>query len=176
MKTIKITGNQREKLCNELARLTFELKKDENVKCIYFAPYYGLKGYTPIKGKVLLITVVTDYGISERKELAEKFKEYNALHNKAELIKDFGLKILIETDSADRYTLLDISISECRRSNALMNSYILYDGTGEFTKIKEKATKNFKNGGEIPGIVFYYDNRREIVPPLDIKLNRVINK
>lgn len=171
MEVINITEEQREKLCSELARLTFEFRKDKSVKCIYFAPYKGLGS---IAGNVLEVTLVRDG--SEDNDLDEKLKEYNVSHQEHDFIREFGFKIFLDTDDARRYTIMDLNPSECRRSNNLMNSVILYDESGEFTQIKEQTANVVKDNGEgITGVYYYYDNLAEVFPPLDETLERAID-
>ena len=169
MEIINITEEQRDQLCRELARLTFEFRKDKNVRCIYFAPY---KGFGSILGNVLDVTIVRN-GRNDN-DLEEKIKKYNLSHQEHNFIRKFGFKIFLETDEDIRYTLMDLNPSECRKSNHLMNSVILYDESGEFTQIKEQITKVVKKNGE--GTVYhYYDNLAEVFPPLDETLDRAID-
>lgn len=171
MKVINITEEQRNKLCSELARLTFEFRKDKSVKCIYFAPY---KGLGIIAGNILEVTLVKDG--SEDDDLDKKLKEYNSSHQEHDFIREFGLKIFLDTDDSRKYTTMDLNPSECRKSNNLMNSVILYDRNGEFTQIKEQTTNVFKdNGGGITGVYYYYDNLAEVFPPLDETLDRAMD-
>lgn len=171
MKVINITEEQRNKLCSELARLTYEFRKDKSVKCIYFAAYKGLGN---ISGNVLEVTLVRDG--SEADDLDEKLKEYNSLHQEQDFIREFGFKIFLDTDAARGYTTMNLNPSEFRRSNNLMNSVILYDSNGEFTQIKEQTANVVKNNGEgITGVYCYYDNLAEIFPPLDEALDRAMD-
>ena len=55
MEVINITEEQKINLSKKLAKLVFKLKKDDDVECIYFAPY---KGLGPIRGNVLEVTLV----------------------------------------------------------------------------------------------------------------------
>lgn len=170
MKSINITEEQRNKLCSELARLTFEFRKDKSVKCVYFAPYIGLGN---IAGNVLEVTLVKDG--SENDDLDKKLKEYNLSHIKHDFIREFGCTIFLDIDDARKYTTLDLNPSECRRSNHLMNSLILYDVNGEFTKIKEQTVNAVKNNGKgITEIYYYYDNLAEIFPSLDETLYKAL--
>ncbi len=155
MEVISITNEQRDKLCDELARLTFEIKKDKNVKCIYFAPYKGLNS---IEGNVLEVTIVRT---SETSALINT-DEYK----KIDCLKEFGLKIIIDLDDISNYTIMDLNNSECRRSNNLMNSVILYDESGEFTRIKEQTADFVKDNDK---------NLAEIFPPLDETLNKALD-
>ena len=165
MEIINITEEQRNNLCNELARLTFELRKNKSVTCIYFAPY---KGFGNILGNVLDITIVRNG--SKDNDLDKQIKEYNLSHQEHDFIREFGFKILLETDIDIRYTLMALNPSECTRSKNLMNSVILYDESGKFTQIKEKITSVVKKNGE-DTLYYYYDNLAEVFPPLDETLD-----
>lgn len=166
MKIINITEEQRDKLCSELARLTFEFRKDKSIECIYCAPYKGLGS---IVGNVLEVTLVRD-GIGDN-DLDEKIKEYNLSHQEHDFIREFGFKIFLDTDKAIKYTIMDLNSSESVRSNHLMNSTILYDGSGKYTKIKKQIPKEGKNNG----FYYYYDNLAEVFPPLDETLYKAID-
>ena len=102
MKVINITEEQRDKLCSELARLTFDFKKIESIECIYFAPYKGLGS---IAGNVLDVTLVRDG--SEDDDLDEKIIEYNLSHQEHDFIQEFGFQILLEDDETI-YILLNV--------------------------------------------------------------------
>ncbi|MBP3634928.1 MAG: hypothetical protein J6J17_00515 [Bacilli bacterium] len=66
-------------------------------------------------------------------------------------------------DNAQKYTKLPLNPSEVIRANDLFNSIILYDKTGEYSKIKEETQKylNIANSG-----VFEYENLAEVYPPM----------
>lgn len=169
MKFINITEEQRKELCDELAKLTFEFRKDKDIKCIYFAPY---KGFGNITGNVLEITLVK--GSNKDTVLEERLKEYNLSHQGHDFIRKFGFKILLDSDEERKYTTMDLNHSECIRSNNLMNSTILYDENGKFTQIKEKTTNVAKNNGK-DTFYYYYDNLAEVFPPLNEELDSVLD-
>jgi len=159
MKVINITEEQRDALQKELARLTFEIKKDPRVVCIYFAPYKALDS---MGRNTMVITVA--------KEKATEEDQYNMLDKQNDYFKSFGMSITIVVDDASEYNIIDYDASVRRRSNDLMNSVILYDKSGEFSRIKEKTAHWFSLSNE-NGVYYYYDNLAEIYPPLDINLN-----
>lgn len=165
MEIINITEEQREKLCNELARLILKFRENKSIKCVYFIPC-KLPG--SISDNVLEVTLVRD---GEADDLNEKLKEYNSSHQEYSFIKEFGFEIFLVLDDAKKYSIIDLNPSEVRRSINLMNSTILYDESGEFTKIKEQATKAFKDNN---GVYFYYDNLVEVFPPLEDVINKIL--
>ena len=170
MEIINITEEQRDKLCAELARLTFEARKDKSVKCIYFAPY---KGLGDLEGNVLEVTFVRD---SCNLDEEGKFKEYNATHQTHDALREYGLKILLDSDDANKYKVKDSNATEYERSNSLMNSVILYDESGIFTKIKDQTTAVINaHGSEIAGIYFPYANLASIYPELDEVLDKAMD-
>lgn len=170
MEIINITEEQKDKLCNELARLTFEARKDKSVKCIYFAPY---KGLGDLDGNVLEVTLVRDSCCLDEEE---KFREYNKKHQTHDAVREYGLKILLDSDKASKYTVTDSNPSEYERSNNLMNSVILYDESGLFTKIKEQTTAVINaHGSEIAGVYFPYANLATIYPELDEALDKAMD-
>lgn len=160
MNIINITEEQKNKLCVELARLVVEYKKDENVKCIYFAPY---KGLGKIRGYVLELTLIKKDSIVD-----EKIKQYNESHQTEDYLREFGVKIDVEVEDEKKYTITDFNLSEIKKCNNLFNSTILFDRTGKYTKIKERLQQigNNKAHG-----IFYYGNLAEINPPLPNELN-----
>lgn len=164
MEIINITKEQRDKLCSELARLTFELRKDKRIKCIYFAPFEGLDSTS---GNFLEVTLVRDG--SEYDDLDEKIKEDNISYQAHGFIQKCGLRIFLNTDEAVRYTTINLNFSEWESINNLIHSTILYDESGKFTQIKEQITNIVKNFYD------YYDNLAEVFPPLDKALDKAID-
>lgn len=144
------------KLCNELAKLTYELKQNKHVECIYFAPF---KNFGDEKGNIIDITVVSDELLD-----VDLDKQYKHRVSKRKQLESFGVKIIIDNVSKDGYTHMPVNPSERRKGNDIFNSTILFDRTGEYTKIKEK-TENIGVGKH--SRLFYYENLAEIVPPID---------
>ena len=170
MEVINITSEQRNNLCSELAQLLFEFKKYKSVKCIYFAPYYGLD---TMEGSVLKVTLVRD-GIND--DLEEKIQKYNFLHKCQEAIDEFGLRIYLDSDTKRKYTLVALNPDEIKRENYLFNSIILYDEDGECTKIRKHVTNSVNyNGGLIPGVYYYFENLSKIEPPIEETLEKAID-
>ena len=168
MEIINITEEQRDKLCSELARLTFELRKDKRIKCIYFAPFEGLGS---ISGNFLEVTLVRDG--NEYDDLEEKIKEDNISYQAHGFIQKCGFRILLNTDEAVRYATINLNPSESESINNLMHSTILYDESGKFIKIKEQITNIVKNNEQT--FSNYYDNLAEVFPPLDETLDKAID-
>ena len=80
MEVINITDEQKNNLCQELAKLVFELKKDNEVECIYFVPY---KGLGDIRGNVLEVTLVKQSDNDVNNDIAERNRFYFEEENKA---------------------------------------------------------------------------------------------
>ncbi len=95
---IVLSKKHRKNVCEELARLVFELRKDESVECIYFAPFKNLGDIT---GYVLDITIVRNNFI--QKEDTEEFEEYNNRHQE-EMLRKYGIKIYMHTNASQDYT------------------------------------------------------------------------
>lgn len=154
MEVINITDEQKNNLCQELAKLVFELKKDNEVECIYFVPYIGLG---VIRGNVLEVTLVKQSDNDVNNDIAER----NRFYFEEESLRKFGVKIFIDTDVAHKYTFIDLNPSEMRRSNSLFNSTILFDRYGKYTELKGQKKQD--------GIIVKEDireNLAEIVPPI----------
>lgn len=156
---INLNEIQRMNLCNELAQLTYELKQNEHVQCIYFAPYKNLGS---IRGNVVNITVVSDLQVP-----MEFDSQYQRRVSRKEQLSQFGVKIYIDTMQEEGYTHLPLNPSERKKGNDIFNSTILFDRTGEYTKIKEVTEKI---GVGEHSRLFYYDNLAEIIPPLEDRL------
>lgn len=153
---INITDEQRKNLVDEIATLVAKMKKKQEVECIYFAAYKGL-GY----GNVLDFTVVIK-GYSEK--VKQEFSKYDKLFQEDDLIRKFGIKIYVNADDSRKYTTLPLNPSETLRANNLFNSVILYDKTGEYSKIRQEAQEH----ADIPNSnVFEYENSAEIFPPIE---------
>ena len=152
MEVINITDEQKNNLCQELAKLVFELKKDNDVECIYFVPYIGLGD---IRGNVLEVTLVKQSDNDVNNDIAER----NRFYFEEESLRKFGVKIFIDTDVAHKYTFIDLNPSEATRSNSLFNSTILFDRYGKYTELKGQKKQD--------GIIISpYENLAEIVPPI----------
>lgn len=155
---INITDEQRKNLVNEIAALVTKMKKKQEVECIYFASYKGL-GY--IKGNVLDFTVVIK-GYSEK--VKQEFSKYDKLFQDDDLIRKFGIKIHVNADDSRKYITLPLNPSETLRANCLFNSVILFDRTGEYSKMKQEAQEHV----DIPNSnVSEYENSAEIYPPIE---------
>lgn len=160
MKIINITEEQRNKLCNELAKILLDFKKDENVECIYFAPY---KGLGKIRGYVLELTLIEKDANKD-----EKIKEYNTSHQNEETLSELGVKIEIDIEDESKYPTIELDPTQLKKYNNLFNSVILFDRTGKYTRIKKQLEKFEINKGT--GI-YYYENLAEIEPPIMDKIN-----
>lgn len=145
---IVLSEEQRKNVCEELARLVFELKKDESVECIYFAPF---KNLGDIEGYVLDVTIV-------KNEDTKEFEEYNCLHQEEEMLKKYGLKIYVHSNLSQDYTIPSPH-SIPNTCYDLFQSAILFDRYGEYYKII-KTMKNQK------GMISYYSNLAQIEPPI----------
>lgn len=159
MEIINITEDQKEKLCDILARLTHKFQQDQFVECIYFTTYdrfedslYALE----------LTLVIRNLNLKKKKLL----EQYTKLLSKESSLRKYGIRIYVHGSYAEKYTLFDLNPSEVRASNDLFNSTILFDRTGEYTEIKDKQSK--VKG--INNLYFDYENLAEIVPPLDLSL------
>ena len=158
MEIIKINGSQKIRLCNYLAKSVFNLKKDDAVQCIYFAPYENLGD---IKGRTIKITIV----VKDRLEL-EKQTIYGSESKKISAYeqdrKDYGFKIYTCVDRSSSYTAFPLNPSRIIRRNHLLNSTILFDRTGEYTRIKKAVDKQFHGDNGL----YYYTNLVQIEPPI----------
>lgn len=152
---INITDEQRKNLVNKIATLVAEMKIKQEVECIYFAAYKGLGN---IRGNVLDFTVVIR-GYSEK--IKQEFSKYDKLFQDHDLIRKFGIKIYVNTDYSQRYITLPLNPLP---SSCLFNSVILFDRTGEYSKIKQEVQKyvDISNSN-----VFEYENSAEIYPPIE---------
>lgn len=161
MEIINITEEQKKELCDELARLTFQFRNNRSVKCICFSSY---KGLGEMKGNILNITIIKD--IRENDHFDEELNEYNLRYQEHDSIRQFGLKIFLDVADVRNYQITDLNSIDSIRGNDLRNSIILYDESGQFTRIKEESTKKT----DAPT----YDNLAEIYPPLAEELDKAL--
>lgn len=70
----------------------------------------------------------------------------------------------MNADDSRKYITLPLNPSETLRANCLFNSAILFDRTGEYSKIKQEAQEyvDISNSN-----VFEYENSAEIYPPIE---------
>lgn len=154
MEVINITEEQKNNLCQELAKLVFEFKKNNGVECIYFIPF---KEFGKIRDNVLEVTLVMQ-SVNDT-DVNTDITKRNRFYLEEESLKKFGVKIFVDTDIAHKYTVIDLNPSEVKRSNSLFNSTILFDRYGKYTELKGQK----KQDGVI---IFHYKNLAEIVPPI----------
>lgn len=164
MRVINITEEQRDKLCNELAKLLFEFRKNENIECIYYRTFIWMLGF----GKnVLDIVLVNKENIEEEdKECVRGYEHYTD----EQCLKEFGVKIHVCMDNANLYTTIALNKDEIIRQNELFNSTILFDKTRKYSKIKENAKK-----AGITDNIYYYGDLAKIHPPIEKALDNVID-
>lgn len=154
---INITDEQKNNLVNELVKLVSEFKQKENVECIYFAPYKGMEGISA--GNILELVVVIN---GQYRNI--DFNQYNKKYETHDYIRKYGIRIYIAPDNHNKYTTMPLNPSEIKRANWLYNSSILFDKTGEYSQIKEKAEKY---GNMLNSNIYQYGNLAEIYPPID---------
>lgn len=164
-KCINISEKQNQQLCKELGRLVYKFKQNEKIECIYFGCYKGLGG---IVGNVLELTLVAD---EVTDELRDKIKSMNSkIYGQENSIKNLGVKLYIDLDNSNKYTVLPLNPSSIKSTNALFNSTILYDKDGKFFHLMEKKNEFFEQQDKIRNLFFVYGNAAELVPPIDESL------
>ena len=160
MKTIKITEEQRNELCYEIARLVMKFKKEKNVECIYITTSLNSGD---IKGNVLNLTVVEQGWADEARK--QKLERWNRMYQKNDFIRKLGFRIYIDTDNAEKYTTFALNPSEIARNQYLFNGTILFEQSGKYSRIKQQATEDFISKG-VDSLYSHYTNLVEVVPPL----------
>ena len=138
MKKIEITEQQRNELCYEIARLLLKFKKDQNVECIYFAPY---SEFGDIKGNVLILTIVKQGWSDQASE--QQFEAWNRMYQKEYFARKLGFSIYVDVDNAEEFTSFALNPSEVKRNQDLFNSTILFDKTGEYSKMSQRVRDIF---------------------------------
>lgn len=152
MEIITMTDNQKDSLCLELAKLVTTFKQDENIQCIYFAAYKDLGS---VKGNVLKLSLVVN-------ESSEDLTSCNDKYALNECINEFGLQIVVGTSLAARYpNFIPNHPWEKESVNALFNSMILFDRTGDYTKVKQIALYPCYVDSKS---IYFYDNKAYIDP------------
>ncbi len=155
MGAIKITEEQRDRLCDELAKLVFEFRENRNIECIYFRTFMGLLGY----GKnVLDLVLVTNGNIEEEdKQCVRGFESYTS----EDTLNEYGVKIHICMDDASLYKNEAHNMDETIRQNELFNSTILFDRTGKCSEIKDRVQRIGINAD-----IYYYEDLADLFPPI----------
>ena len=170
MNKIELKEEQIERICESIAEVYINYRYDQNVECIYFAPYtdfYGQAKESRPNGNAIEITVVTT---NEPTKEEEKFiKNFNRLCQTKKFEKENGIGIKIELDEAINYSTIAMHSYEERRQRNLLNSQILLDKTGNYQRIQSKV-KEFNKNGTLES----YKNIAEIIPPIDNKLDIAI--
>lgn len=170
MEVISITENQRDELCKELAKLTFDWSKINGVECIYVTPYIN---FGMIKGNVFEVTVVKT-GTSN---IIEKFKEECQLKNQEkEREESPGFKIIFHTiDMKDKSMELQVSefmeediddetiVSMFIENLSFARSIILYERCKQYTKLQKQAIEFAEKNSQ--------DSWVEVIPPLEETFN-----
>ena len=168
MNVINITEEQREKLCNNVANLVNHLKQFEDIECIYIASYIR---YIRKTEPTLNITIVKKNPYNKDDVLNKIINFYKKMYQNEHNFKENGIKFSIEIDKSDKYNKLWLNPSELLRYNFLFNSQIIYDRTGDYSKLKQIA-ETYKNETNLN--IYYYENKADLQPPAFEKIKQKI--
>ena len=174
MNKIELNEEQIERICEAIAEVYINYRYDQNVECIYFAPYTNYKLGFIEKNKInnvevnaIEITVVTKDNSTENEKKYEK--SFNRKHKTKKHLRENNTIIKVVLDESRYYSPFGLHNSERRRGKDLLDSHILLDKTGEYEKIK-KIVKEHNAAGNFAS----YENIAEIIPPIDNKLDKDI--
>ena len=129
-------------LVDELAKITYKFKKEENVECIYFLPAKSESEncYS------IMINLITKSKCNND-HLLNSILNYNISKEKKEFETETNTKINITTDEACCYNnILDKKNSLMQKSaeNDLFNATILYDKSGKYYRLKKQIDLRYQ--------------------------------
>ncbi len=174
MNKIELKEEQIERICETIAEVYINYRYDQNVECIYFAPYTNYTAEYTYRNKIhrtkqnaIEITVVTKDNSTENEKKYEK--SFNRKHKTKKYLKENNTIIKVVLDESRYYSPFGLHNYERRRGRNLLDSHILLDKTGDYEKIK-KIVKEYNASGDFAS----YENIAEIIPPIDNKLDKDI--
>lgn len=129
-------------LVDELARITYKFKKEENVECIYLLP---AKSESENCYSMMVNLIVKSN--NNNKHLLNSVLNYNISKEKEEFENKSNTKISITTDLACCYNnIFDKKNSLMQKSaeNDLFNATILYDKSGKYYRLKKQIDLRYK--------------------------------
>ena len=147
---INLTDEEHSFLSQELTDTIKGLYKDDNIDSVYLTNYQDSKHSKGTLNIVVLLESGADYYTYDR--LMEKLNSKIAEGNKT------GVNVAFDYDYESRYSTTAMNSSEVHRVEQLVESKILFDKTGNVSRVKE-AMKKY---GHLYG--FYLV---DYVPPVD---------
>lgn len=123
-------------LVDELARIVYKFKKEENIECIYILP---AKSKNEDCYNIMVNLIVKSN--CENTHLLNSVHNYNISKEKNEVESNSNTKISITTDLASCYNnILDKQNTLMQKSaeNDLYNGIILYDKSGKYYRLKKQ--------------------------------------
>ena len=129
-------------LVDELARITYKFKKEENVECIYFLPFESNNCDIDIN-----FNIVIKSGKIDNRLLNLIFK-YNIDMKKRNIENIANFKMSINIDESSYYNnMFDKKHSYMQKNaeNDLHNAIILYDKSGKYNRLKKEISLKLNN-------------------------------
>ena len=156
---INLTDEEHSFLSQELTDTIKGLYKDNNIDSVYLTNYQDSKHSKGTLNIVVLLESGADYYTYDR--LMEKLNSKIAEGNKT------GVNVAFDYDYENRYSTTAMNSSEVHRVEQLVESKILFDKTGNVSRVKE-AMKKY---GHLYG--FYLV---DYVPPVDETVSLKLTK
>lgn len=157
---IKLTEEEKNFLSQELTDKIKELYKDENIDSVYLTNYQDLESS---KG-TLYIVVLLKQGSNQYTYYDTLMKELNS---KIAQNNQTGVKVAFNIDFENKYSISAMNSSEVHRVEQLVESTILFDKSGELSKI-QKTRKKYDH--------LYSFHLVDYVPPIDKTITRKLAK
>ena len=117
-------------LYDEIARLTCEYRKLDEVECIYLMPH------TMDKKDIYSLILVLSEPIKD-KNVLYRMSVYNVNNRSASRKVKFGGEVRVGCDFSKYYNEKALTQKEIDKAVALKSSHILYDKTGDYIKIRK---------------------------------------
>lgn len=157
MNVIRLTPFQQRNLCDDLANITCQFKKQNGVECMYFTPYQNSMIFD---GGVITITLVIN---GNPAEFQDKVEAFNNAHQTPNSLSKTGVMLFVGTDEKERYNNMSLDRKNGIRPYRFVNSTILYDKSNNYRQLQTKLVEVCQREGKN---IFPAGNVALIEPPL----------
>ena len=125
MNRSNISDKQKDIVCDEIAKVVYDLKKDDNIEAITMFYYKKMDKTNVTNQERIRLNVIIKYYDEDTFNKIEELNNYCRTHNP-------GVKLLISYQFRDLYDGMD----HYKILNELYNSIILFDRNDNLSKIK----------------------------------------
>lgn len=130
---VELSEEEHNFLVDELGKVTKTLMKDDGVDCVYITNYQSQENN---KGNICLVALVNDIASYENYELVA-----NEINRNFEKVNTTDILVDFDFDYVSNYSIVALNPSEVYRIERLAESSIIFDKSGQTTKVRERVKK-----------------------------------